>query len=129
VSRNMFYAIRIEGVFAHVKVRSVPKQECYRPLVQVAREQPTFDFYDIEGTLAGFFTPTFMSSLNVPGLHLHFLSRDFQHGGHLLECTPRSLRAEIQFISKLELSLPMTLDYLTWDLNRDITQDLHKAEN
>ncbi len=127
-SPNLFYAIRIEGEFAHVKARSVPKQESYRPLVEVAREQPVFNFPDVAGTLAGFFTPAFMSSLNVPGLHLHFLSTDLRHGGHLLECRPRKVRTGVQVISRLELALPMSLDYLTWEFRRDITQDLHKAE-
>jgi acetolactate decarboxylase len=56
-SPNIFYAIRIEGVFSYLKARSVPKQESYPPLVDVTKEQPVFMFTDIEGTLAGFFTP------------------------------------------------------------------------
>ena len=127
-SKNLFFAIRIDGVFAHVKVRSVPKQESYRPLVEIAKEQPVFNFHDLEGTLAGFFTPSFMSSLNVPGLHLHFLSADLRHGGHLIECIPRKVRAGVQFINTLELSLPMSLDYLTSEFSRDVDQDLNKAE-
>ena len=127
-SLNLFYAIRIHGVFAYVKARSVPKQDSYRPLVEVAKEQATFDFHDVEGTLAGFFTPSFMSSLNVPGLHLHFLSADLRQGGHLLECVPRKARAGVQILSTLELSLPIGLDYLTLDFTRDITQDLDKVE-
>ncbi len=127
-STNIFYALRIEGVFSHIKVRSVPKQENYKPLVEVAKEQPEFIFSNIEGTLAGFFTPSFMASVSVPGLHLHFLSADFQHGGHLLECTPLKAKAGIQLISTLELALPMSLDYLTLDFQRDIAQDLDKAE-
>ena len=128
-SRNIFYAIRIEGRFKHIKVRSVPKQESYLPLVEVAAHQPVFEFHDVTGTLAGFFTPEFMSSINVPGLHLHFLSSDLQHGGHLLACEPQKIQVGIQFIPRMELSLPITLDYLTWDFNRDISEDLHKAEN
>lgn len=127
-SPNIFYAIRMEGTFAHVKVRSVPKQENYRPLVEVARDQPVFEFSDIKGTLAGFFTPSFMGSLSVPGLHLHFLSDDLQHGGHLLECRPVKASVGLQFISQVELGLPMSLDYLTWDFQRDINEDLDKAE-
>lgn len=57
-----------------MRVRSLPKQENYRPLVEVAKEQSVFTFTDIEGSLAGFFTPAFLSSLNVPGFHLHFVS-------------------------------------------------------
>ena len=127
-SPNLFYAIRVDGLFTHVKVRSVPKQENYRPLVEVAADQPVFSFDNVEGSLAGFFTPSFMSSLNVPGLHLHFLSADRLHGGHLLECVPNKARAGIQFIHNLELSLPMSLDYLTLDFQRDVDEDLKKAE-
>jgi len=127
-SPNIFYALRIDGWFSQVKVRSVPKQESYRPLVEVAREQPIFEFHEIEGTLAGFFTPSFMASLNVPGLHLHFLSADRQHGGHLLECQPRQVGVGVQLINTLQLGLPMNLDYLTCDFQRNIDQDLHEAE-
>jgi len=127
-SPNIFFAIRIEGHFSHVRVRSVPKQESYRPLVEITAEQPVFDFHDIEGTLAGFFTPSFMSSIHVPGLHLHFLSADRKRGGHLLACRPRTIRAGVQFISRLELALPMSFDYLTLDFDRDTEADLKKAE-
>lgn len=127
-STNLFYAIRVEGMFAYVKTRSVPKQENYRPLVEVAKDQPEFEFQDVAGTLAGFYTPAFMASLNVPGPHLHFLSADLKHGGHVLECRPRNVRIGVQFIARLELSLPLTFDYLTQDFNRNIEQDLDKAE-
>ena len=127
-SPNLFYALRIEGEFASIKARSVPKQENYRTLVEVAREQTLFQFDNVSGTLVGFFTPSFMASLSVPGLHLHFLSADFRSGGHLLECRPRKIRVGVQFISRLELALPLSLDYLTWDFRRDIRQDLDQAE-
>ena len=127
-SPNIFYALRIEGKFSYIKVRSVPKQDSYKPLVEVTQAQPVFEYADVEGTLAGFFTPSFLSSLSVPGLHLHFLSSDLQRGGHLLECHPNSIRTGVQFINAVELGLPMSLDYLTQDFQRDIADDLHRAE-
>jgi acetolactate decarboxylase len=127
-SPNLFYAFRIEGRFKKVKTRSVPKQANYRPLVEVTKDQPEFHFQDVAGTLVGFFTPTFMASLSVPGIHLHFLSDDRQKGGHLLECEITQARAEIQFLYTLELGLPLSLDYLTWDFQRDIKKDLDQAE-
>lgn len=69
-----------------------------------------------------------MASLSVPGLHLHFLSSDFKSGGHLLDCSSMNARIGIQFIDRLELSLPMTLNYLTQDFTRDAQRDLDKAE-
>ncbi len=127
-SPNLFYALRVEGTFADVRVRSVPRQESYLPLVEVAKHQAEFTFDEVEGTLAGFFTPAFMGSVNVPGLHLHFLSADRTQGGHLLSCRPLQICAGVQIIATLELSLPMSLDYLTWDFRRDTGADLEQAE-
>ncbi|MCC7117970.1 MAG: acetolactate decarboxylase [Anaerolineales bacterium] len=127
-SPNIFYAFRITGDFTYVKTRSVPKQENYRPLVEVAKEQPTFEFNRVHGQMVGFYTPAFMASLNVPGVHLHFLTDDKSSGGHLLECRPRHIKLELQYLYTLELSLPSSLDFLTWDFQRDIGQDLDKAE-
>lgn len=127
-SPNMLYAIRIEGAFAYVKTRSVPRQENYRPLAKVAADQPTFDLYNVQGVLAGFYTPQFMASLNVPGFHLHFLSDDHTSGGHLLNCSMAKGRIGLQLIRRLELALPVTFDYLTADLSRDTSKDLDKAE-
>lgn len=128
-SPNMLYAIRVDAAFDHVRTRSVPKQENYRPLAEVAREQPTFDYHDVDGTLMGFYTPAFMSSLNVPGYHLHLLTADRRHGGHLLGCQMTRAKIGIQHVPRLELALPMTLDYLTADLTRDTRDDLKAAEH
>ena len=127
-SRNIFYAFRIDGKFDLIRARSVPRTENYRPLVDAAGTQSTFEFRQVRGTLAGFYTPAFMSSLNVPGIHLHFLSEDRTRGGHLLECRPAGVKVGVQFLSRLELSLPMSLDYLTLQFQRDVAADLHKAE-
>ncbi len=127
-SPNIFYAFRITGEFAHMKVRSVPKSECYIPLVEIAKEQPVFEFENITGTLAGFYTPEFMASVSVPGMHLHFLSDDLAHGGHLLSCRPRHVSAGVQALHTVELALPTTSYYLGWDFRRDVARDLEKAE-
>jgi acetolactate decarboxylase len=127
-SPNLFYAIRVTGRFGHVKARSVPKQHNYRPLEEAAHEQHIFNFENTEGCLAGFFTPAFMASLNVPGLHLHFLTSNRKRGGHLLACRPEAVTVEVQIIHALELSLPMNHDYLTRDFTRDTSAALDKAE-
>ncbi len=109
-------------------MRSVPKTENYKPLVEVAKTQPEFEFNQIKGTLAGFFTPSYLSSVSVPGLHLHFISDDFQQGGHLISCQPNNIKVGIQFIHALKMDLPLSLDYLTCDFKRDTAKDLNKAE-
>ncbi len=127
-SRNMLYAIRIDGEFEHVKCRAAPKSENYMPLVEATRDQPVFEFHNISGSLAGFYTPSFMGSLNAPGYHVHFLTEDRSRGGHVMKCSLKKVRIGIQHIPRLDVGLPVTLDYLTTDLTRDIGKDLDKAE-
>lgn len=127
-SPNMMYALRIDGDFEFVRTRSVPRQHHYRPLVEVTRDQPVFEMTSLSGTLAGFYTPQFMSSLSVPGVHLHFISEDRTSGGHLLQCRAIRVRIGIQILRSLRMDLPVTLDYLTADLERDTGKDLEQAE-
>jgi acetolactate decarboxylase len=113
-SNNMLYAIRIDGFFSYIKVWSIHKQDNYRPITEV--RPMAFDFHSIAGTLVGFYTPAFIRSLSMPGYHLHFLSADRRHGGHMFQCRPQKVRISIQFVPELKLNLPLTLDYLTTDL-------------
>lgn len=120
VSRNMLYAIRIDGIFSNVRVWSVQKQENYHPLKEEegSGDRPVFEFSDVRGTLAGFYVPRFIKSLSMPGFHLHFLTEDKKQGGHLHECRLQSAQIALQVVPKLILNLPITLDYLTASLNR-----------
>lgn len=113
-SVNMFYAIRIEGTFPYVKVWSVPRQENHRPIQEVTPR--VFEYHETRGTVIGFYTPEFIKSLASPGYHLHFLNSELNHGGHLHECRMSEGRISLQFISTVELNLPVTLDYLTANL-------------
>lgn len=127
-SPNMLFALRIEGRFHSVRVRSVPKQETARPLVEVAKEQPEFEFENIMGSMAGFYTPPMMQGLSVPGLHLHFLDASCAHGGHVLASRIADARIGVQHVPRLVSDLPVSLDFLTADFTRDVGGDLDQAE-
>lgn len=127
-SPNMLYAIRIEGRFSDVRVRSVPRQEVQRPLAEVAKEQPEFIFKETVGSMVGFYTPPMMQGLNVPGLHMHFVDASGEHGGHLLASLVTEGRISVQHVPRLMASLPVSLDYLTADFTRDVGKDLDAAE-
>ena len=113
-SENMFYGIRIDGTFNQIKMWSVPKQPDDRPIAEVRPSM--FTFRDVYGTMAGFYTPKFISALSMPGFHFHFLTADRQYGGHLKECNLSDARVSVQFISRIELDLPSTFDFMTTDL-------------
>jgi acetolactate decarboxylase len=127
-SPNMLYAIRIEGCFEGLRVRSVPRQEAYTPLVEVAKRQATFDFPETEGTLCGFWTPAFLGNVAVPGCHLHFLDTARQRGGHLLSGRITSGRIALMHLPRLNMALPMTLDFLTARLGRDAEAEMNVIE-
>jgi acetolactate decarboxylase len=87
-NRDLFYAFRIDATFEYVKTRSVPKQEKpYPVLSEVTKNQPTFEYSNIKGTLVGLWCPEYVGGINVPGYHLHFISEDRTKGGHLLEAS------------------------------------------
>jgi acetolactate decarboxylase len=70
-----------------------------------------------------------MHSISVPGFHLHFLSADKNHGGHLLDCLTGDVKVSLQPLDRLSLDLPHTIEYLKANLDQDTSADLNKAEH
>lgn len=122
-ARNAVCAYRIEGLFELVRVRSVPRQTPpYQPLSVVAKSQATFERRQVRGTLVGFRTPDYIPTLNVPGLHVHFLSADHKFGGHVLDVVSGDVQAAYQVCSTLQVSLPAGSEFHQLDL-RDEQRD------
>jgi acetolactate decarboxylase len=127
-SDNFFYALRADGIFDFIHARAMRRTKEGIPLVQAAAVQPEFEFRNISGTLVGFWTPEYAKALNVPGYHLHFISADHTHGGHILQCRGKNLRLQSQREGDFHIVLPETDDFLKANLRRDPTTALAKAE-
>ena len=128
-SRNIFSAIRADGVFDHIKVRAVPRQEKPYPLMSdIVRDQPTFDHRDIAGTLVGFRFPDYTVGINAPGYHLHFISADRTLGGHVLEFSIRRARVAIDITSDFHMELPEAGAFLDADLAKDNAASIAEVE-
>jgi acetolactate decarboxylase len=128
-SENLFYAIKVEGKFSYVKTRSVQKQQKpYPKLVEVTKNQSVFEFTDVEGTLVGIRTPELAKGINIPGYHLHFISKDKTGGGHLLACDIDNAEIMIDQKQEILLSLPQTKEFLEADFGKDTSADIMKAE-
>jgi acetolactate decarboxylase len=126
-TRNIIYAIKIEGLFKHVRTRSVPAQgKPYPPLTEVVKDQPEFEFHNVKGTLVGFRFPEYLNGVNVPGYHLHFITEDKKGGGHLLDCETANVKIGIDFTEKLFVSLPETKEFYAADLSEE--KDLKEVE-
>ena len=127
-SSNVFYAIRVDGVFDFVHTRAMCKSEEGTPLVVAAAHQPEFRMHTVTGTMVGFWSPEYTKTIEVPGYHLHFITDDRSSGGHLLELSGSNLSVRIEQVSDLQIALPENEEFLRADLTRDPAKDLDNAE-
>jgi acetolactate decarboxylase len=128
-SRNIAYALRLDGVFDRILFRSVPGQsKPYPPLAEVAAQQRVFEAREIGGTLIGFWCPDFTQGVNVPGFHLHFLSADRQRGGHLLDFSLARGQVQLDLTHGWRVQLPLDPAFLDSDLGGDHGAVLHAVE-
>jgi acetolactate decarboxylase len=125
---NLFYAVRIDGHFAHVKTRALIKTTSDVSLVEATAHQPEFVLRDVGGSAVGFWTPLYARTLNVAGWHLHFISDDRTGGGHLLDLRGERLRVQMQDLADVRIAMPETAAFLQADLSQDPSQDLDLAE-
>jgi acetolactate decarboxylase len=100
-------AVRIDGRFAEVHVRSVPRQQPpYRPLAEVIAEQRVSVLRDVTGTMLGFCFPDALDGIEMVGAHLHFASDERTHGGHVLSYTLLDAVAQLDGATRLHVELP-----------------------
>ncbi len=104
-------AVRIDGSFEHVRVRSVPKQRPpYPPLAEVLEHQRISDLRDVRGSMVGFCFPNALEGIEMIGWHLHFVTDTRTRGGHVLDFTLGSAVAYIDDATELQVELPPAVD-------------------
>ncbi len=127
-SGNLFTAIRIDGVFDEIHYRVACKAAAGEDLVMATSHQAEFSFSTCSGTLMGFWSPVYARTFNIPGYHMHFLSNDRQHGGHVLDMKAKDLKIQVMDANNVVMALPETPQFLSADLSIDPTKALSKAE-
>lgn len=127
-SENLFYVLRLDGVFETMHARAVHPTEGGAKLLDAAKSQLEFHYQNVEGTLVCLWSPRYSSSFSIPGYHFHFLSKDRTKGGHVLNCTARELRVGLQIISEYDVRLPEKGTFLKSDLSVDPASVLAKTE-
>ncbi|MBN2028960.1 acetolactate decarboxylase [bacterium] len=128
-TQNIFYAIRIKGSFCAVQTRSVPKQiPPYRMLSDITASLPVFHLEDVKGLVVGFRCPPFVTGINVPGYHLHFLTEDRKAGGHVLDFVIQEAVLEIDEIRQFFMILPEDETFYQLDLTIDREEELNQVE-
>jgi acetolactate decarboxylase len=115
---NLFAAVKIHGTFSRISTRTVQRQQRpYPPLTEATAHQSENQFENVEGTLAGFRTPSFAQGIGVAGFHLHFLREDTQAGGHCLDFVLKSGTVQVQILRSFHVELPDSQAFLSASLS------------
>ena len=127
---NNFYAVRIDGTFDKMNVRSEYKQEKSYPTIveALAADQTFFDLEKVEGSMVGVYCPPYAADMNSAGWHFHFVTADRTQGGHVFDCVVNKAMATIDQTKEFDLALPGSQKFESTDFTVDRTADVKKAE-
>jgi len=129
-TKNIFYAIRIDGTFDYVKTRAPDAQsEPYLTLTDALKTQKIFQFNNTTGTVVGFWSPSYAKDVNVAGYNLHFINGNRSAGGHLLDIMLHNARISIENLTELDVALPTDEEFYNADLSTNQQAALNSAES
>lgn len=105
---DVIAAVRLEGSFSSVVVRSVPGQtQPYRPISEVlATDEVRWRHPTFEGVFVGFSFPDFGTTAVIPGLHLHGLDTGRTTGGHNHELHVTDAQLSVSTTRSVGIALP-----------------------
>ena len=127
---NSMHMVRIDGEFDLVDARSESGYESSHVSLKniLAKTQKAFQFEHIRGTLVCVYFPDYMDGINASGWHLHFVSEDRKHGGHVFEIVMASGKGAISKINSIELKLPDEPVFDTYSLKQASEQEIKSVE-
>jgi len=101
-------AVRLEGTFTRVLVRSVPPQfPPYRPFAEVCvTDEVRWELAPFDGVFVGFRFPDLAEGATIAGLHLHGLAADRSTGGHNYELHVKEAVLSVGVSHEVVIALP-----------------------
>ena len=129
-AKNTPCAVMVSGHFVRMQVRSVPRQEKpYPPLAEAVKRQTVSELDDAVGTIVGFRMPAWAQGVNVPGLHLHFISADGTRGGHVLSFKADAASVLVDLCREVVVRVPATEGFRRLNLTPPKDAELDRVEN
>lgn len=127
---NGMYAIHISGKFSYLKTRAFPpvKAHQHTPLADMLPLQQFFEFKDCQGDLIGYRLPPFMDNTNISGYHFHYLSRQKDAGGHIIDLKASDIVIEIDVLDSYTVQVPSTKDFEHFDFKKNREEDIKSVE-
>jgi acetolactate decarboxylase len=129
-NKNIPYAVRIDGEFDALTLRSFYKQKKpYTNLSEAAKGQAIFNLKHVKGSMVGFWFPDYWGGIVVPGYHLHFVTTDRSMGGHVLKLSINKAKMSIAPVQQVNFQLPAIESFAKADLSSaDILSSIQKIE-
>ena len=122
-------AVRIDGRFGRVVVRSVARQEPpYPPLREVVAHQREWVLSDLTGTLVGFRFPDTTGGLEVPGWHLHVVDDARTAGGHVMDVAVETATLRAVATDDLHVEVPSSIGRIDLGAGPDRRSEIDVVE-
>jgi len=118
---NIFYAMKVTGKFDLIKARSLTKlSKPYpaTPYATITQNEPTFEFSNVESTMAVIVSPSYTGELSYPGYHAHFINSDGKYGGHVLDCRMISGKVEVASLPNFTINLAQNNEFYKADFTK-----------
>ncbi len=127
---NYFYIFKITGKFAHIKARTIPPVKEDATLGKwIAQNQKKHDLNDIKGTIIGIYSPSYLSSVAVPGFHFHFITKNLKKVYHVYDFKTDKVHFEAEKVQNFEFSLPESKAYQNKKISGLSAASLNKMEH
>lgn len=127
---NSMYAVRIDGDFSKVDARSESGTVAHHLTLKDALSvtQKAFIFENVKGSLVCVYYPDYMDGINAAGWHLHFISEDKKHGGHVFDVSINQGKAAFCRITSLEIRIPDSPAFDTYALKGASKDEIKSVE-
>ena len=127
---NSMHMARIDGEFEMIDARSESGYESVHVDLKtiLGKTQKAFKFEKIKVTLVCVYFPDYMDGINASGWHLHFISDDKKHGGHVFDIVMKSGKGQISKINSIELKLPDEPIFDTYSLKQASKDEVKAVE-
>lgn len=107
--QRAFAAVRVQGVFPGLTIRSVPGfAPPYPGLAEALKKQNTRTLTNAEGVLVGIRCPQETAGAAVPGWHFHFVDKERAVGGHVLAASVGEACAQWMSMTAVLMEMPRT---------------------
>ena len=127
---NSMHMAVVSGKFETLSARSEAAYRSHHVTLKAVLEktQNDYTFSQITGSLVCVYYPDYMDGINAPGWHLHFISEDRCHGGHVFGLKAENCTVKLKKISLIEIQIPNDPTFDTYSLKKASKEEIRQVE-